>query len=442
MGAFRSVGDDLKFSQIVDKYTKHVTDDFGNNLSPVEYNLSDFYRGGRYILERKDTYTVFPDVPDDSPTKLQDNTLTATGAGSQFAYLLIMSNSTPEVGDIIRAYHKDTGEVLPDSDCPRIGSVLHHSVVQQQAVAAGLAVPLYESMTAKERGIFNTVYWIQTVMPETATIGNSKVTHKLQEGDKTGIVTDWKDRFGRCRLEVYRNDVSYRKDMNSGNSGKIVNPSSNIPVEIPNDEDGTEIKFSDFWGGVGAIDVQKVQTSWQSSWQTVKSAEVDSTRQTAKNTGYQTQYKKQIQTSKTQYWQQPYQQVYSQPYSYSTNVYRQSTTRKSTYTPGYQETRQVQLGPGVASNPFQYSYQGQRTFQGPPFQATKWAGTKQNQATRKATKQAFKTANSTKSWSWTKSWYKQTAKSTNVQTNFTEQFSENVQTSRQTSFNTKYTFWE
>jgi len=441
MGAFRSgKGDDLKFSQIVTAFTDHVKDGpavSDNNLVPSEYNLSDFYRGGRYILERKDTYTGFPDVPDSSKLKVVDADAGVSDTDATGYYLLVSTSSKPEPGDIVRHYDANGVEVADDR-CLTVYQVFHHADIEDQAVSIGIQVPKFESMSIQEKGVFNTAYWVE-LSSINGRIEYDDAFLKLQPGDKTGVVTEWKDRFSRCKLEFYRGDKAFKENMNSGSSGVIVNPSNNIPVEIPNDDDGTEIKFSDFWGGVGSVTVSSRQTSFNTSWNTTKSQNVASSRNTQRSTKKQTQYHGFVATSKVHNWQQSFQQVYSQPYTYYSYQSSQVTKRDYYQKPGIQQPAQSG-GPGFRSKPYQRSYQPTRVYQGQPYQVSTQKA-KLESSERKAYRTAYRPASSTKSWAWKKTWYKSTTKNTNVQTAISIQKSGQYNTERQTSRSTKLTFW-
>lgn len=429
MGKFKALGNNLKFSEIVNHFTEHLDND------PLEYNLSHYYRGGRYILERKDIYTAFFEIKDST-------SLSRASIPNPSGLYLISSSAKPRVGDKVQFTRFDTGEVFDEDACPEINVVYPHAFVAE-AAATVLGIPLYETMSAGELAVFSNAYWVGIGSPNPF-LSTNAYGFALQPGDKTGIVTKWEDKLGRCKVDIIRGDFSYRRNITGG---ELNNPSTSIPVEVPGDEEGTQIKFSDFAGGYGNIKETSKNTSFNTSVQTGYTVEVGGTRQTTFGTTKSTQYKEYVQTSKTHYWQTAYPgyrpEAYWQHYTYYVQI-SGTTVSGSTYQPSVQESRRAQNGLGPIGTPFRYSLvqggwrqsksvaTGQRSG---PFQG-------HHKLYRAIPEPQYLQTNSTKTWQWTKYYYKQTSKDTSWSTSTKVQQSLTKQTTWQTKRNTLYTFWD
>jgi hypothetical protein len=437
MGKFKNLGDNFKLSDIVAHYTAVAND------KPTIYNLSDFYKGGRYIIERKDSYACFPYIPDDTKSKRSIESLFETGLGTRNnnKYLKVRLNSIPKKDDIIQLYDLETEELLPTNLCPKFGT----TPARHRSFESLGATPKFSSMTDEERGVFNMVYYIaiQANAPSALTQAGydySKIGFILNAGDATGKVTSHKDRFNRCKTTVLRADNAYKNAMGF----LIDNPSSSIPVEIPEDDDGTEIKFSDFAGGYGRVR-ESVRTT---AVQRTRSTDIDgsrqttATRQTAKSTRKTrpVAYTKQVgkQTSYTTWYGVP---GTPQPYYFYYQV-SAGFTKQCTYTPATYQYKRPQCGGYPCGDTYEEVSPGfwtqTFTYQSASYEVGPLLG--QTNRTARGGRQTSKSTNSTKQLSRQSVYYQNTSKGTSWNT--TVGVVTASQTSWQSTRNTTAVFWD
>jgi len=407
MAKFKDSGKNLKFSDIVDHFTSHVSQD------PIEHKISEYYKGGRYIAEKKNQYHIYPDT---TVLNLQDY---------PFSILLITSNAVPQLGDKLRLFDA-SGNPLSLNDCPIIGQIWPY---QRQDIQNNLPAqyPKYSAMSAELKEIFNGAYFI-SFSNQSIGSANSTSHFKLNDGDKTGVVTEWADRLGRARALVVRAVGPYTDGVNNDNP-------SNIPVDISDDDEGTEIKFSDFYGGYAKVDLDERETSkttsrttsigktiefstnYTTSWQTATLVQSTVERQTSRNS---LRYAGSKQTSWSSFYGIPMQMP---PYQAQTIVI-----------PGGQQTRQAPYG----GNPYQHPVN-------PVRRSTTKPGYSFQQANMNQTSRSTNNPSLQIQTSWTTSYNSEVVAQTATTRQTTKQtsssFNSSWQTSWSTEFDTTFSFW-
>lgn len=450
MGKFKNVGDNFKLSDIVAHYTTVAND------KPSVYNLSDYYRGGRYIIERKDSYACFPYIPDDtkakrSITSLLDTPLNDSLIAGGIKYLKVRLNAKPKRLDRIQLYDLETEEPIPIEHCPTLrNSGNRHR--QMESTSAAHITPKFSKMSEEERGVFNMVYYLPIQDPPPVSLGQagydySNIGFILNAGDATGKVTSHKDRFNRCKTVIIRHENSYKDGTQSwlkNTASAQVNPSTEIPVEIPDDEDGTEIKFSDFAGGYAQIRESTRSTAVGKT----RSTDIDGTsqqsksRQTSKITRKTTSIAYTKQVSK----QTSYMTFYGvlgapQPYYYYYQV-AAGFTKQCTYTPAAYDYIRPQCGGDPCGETYEevtpgfwtqtYTYQSSSYEVGPLLAQTNYV--------YRGGHNTSHSTNSTKQLSRQSAYYQNTDKGTSWNT--TVGVVTASQTSWQSTRNTTRVFWD
>lgn len=411
MAKFKDSGKNLKFSDIVDHFTSHVSQD------PIEHKISEYYKGGRYIAEKKNQYHIYPDT---TVLNLQDY---------PFSILLITSNAVPQLGDKLRLFDA-SGNPLSLNDCPIIGQIWPY---QQQDIQNNLPVqyPKYSAMSAELKEIFNGAYFISFSNQSIGTV-NSTSNFKLNDGDKTGVVTEWADRLGRARAVVVRATGAYTDGVNNDNP-------SNIPVDISDDDEGTEIKFSDFYGGYAKVDLDERETSKTTSRTTNigKTIEFSTNYTTSWQTATLVQSTFERQTSRDEQKFAGYRQT-RRTTSYSQQISVAPYQAQTLYFPGGQETRQ--FGGGFGSP----GYPGQVTVQ-PVYKSTYKPGFSYIQQKSRQTSWQTNNPPAQVQTSWTTSFNLEVVAQTTTTRQTTKQtsssFNSSWQTSWSTEFDTTFSFW-
>lgn len=405
MAKFKDSGNNLKFSDIVDHFTSHVSQE------PIEHKISEYYKGGRYIAEKKNQYHIYPD------------TITLDFKDYPFQIMLVTSNAVPEVGDKVRTFDAN-GNARSLNDCPMIQQVLKYDslFIQSQLPSS---YPQYNSMSAELKETFNGAYFI-AFSNEAIGAPSSSSHFKLNDGDKTGVVTEWADRLGRARAVVVRATGPYTDGANNDNP-------SNIPVDISDDDEGTEIKFSDFYGGYAKVDLDQRETSkttsrttntgktiefstnYTTSWQTATLVEATFEKQTSRNTLY---YAGSRQTSWTT--------------SFGIPVQRPPYQAQTLYFPGGQETRQFNGWPG-------------QVYVNPIYKSTLKPGFSYQQANSRQTSRDTNNPSNQVQTSWTTSFNSEVVAQTTTTLQTSKQtsssFNSSWQTSWSTEFDTTFSFW-
>ena len=412
MAKFKDSGNNLKFSDIVDHFTSHVSQE------PIEHKISEYYKGGRYIAEKKNQYHIYPD------------TIAMSLKDYPFPILLVTSNAVPQIGDKVRLFDA-SGNPLSLTDCPIIGQIFKYEDPYLQQQLSGQAVigayPLWSNMSEELKETFNGAYFISFSNQQ---IGNNLATShfKLNTGDKTGVVTEWADRLGRARAVVVRATGPYTDGVNNDNP-------SNIPIDISDDDEGTEIKFSDFYGGYAKVDLDERETSKTTSRTTSEGKTIEfSTNYTTSwqtATLVQSTFEKQTSINCSRY-AGSYQTSWSSYYGIS--IQRPPYQAQTIIIPGGQQTRQA---PGGGS-PYQWPVSPVRrstTKQGYSFQQANM-----NQTSRNTNNPDIQVQTS-----WTTSFdsevVAQTATTRQTSKQTSSSFNSSWQTSWSTEFDTTFSFW-
>ena len=347
---------EYKFSDIVSHFTRHV------DLEPLEYNLSDFYKGGRYILQRRDQIDVYPDT---NYFSIYDSPF-----GPDGTYHLFRCNSPPKpydaqsygknaglkgatIGDKIKIYYQNGTEV-PESLWLTVNQVYKYNSPEIQTQIANYYKneDVVADLNASGKQEYTDVYVIQVALPPGKHSGNFDVGWKLNEEDEDGVANyDLKKRFSRAKT-IMKRDASNHFVKGGSN---LLNPSPSIPVDIPSDEDGVEISFKDFNDGYGQLESDRKNTKYKLSKFVQNYAQVSfqTTRDTNKNTNSTHVHEK----SSTKTWYNQYQKPAQwQKYQYYTLPYQKSATRRVQVRSGRRSEKSSQSGGGFGSWQFSYAF--------------------------------------------------------------------------------------
>jgi len=344
---------EYKFSDIVSHFTRHV------DLQPLEYNLSDFYKGGRYILERRDQIDVYPDTNYfsiyDSPFGVEGtfhlfrcNSPPRSKDGSSYGKNAGLKGAAK--GDKVKIYYQDGTEV-PESLWPTVSAVYKYNDPQIQVNVANLfpTEDIVADLNASGKQEYADVYVVQIALPQGKHSGNFDVGWKLNEEDEDGVANyDLKKRFSRAKTIMKRDATNH---FVKGGSN-LLNPSPNIPVDIPSDDDGVEISFKDFKDGYGQLESDRKNTRYKLSKFVQNYAQVSF--QTSRDTDYNTNSTHIHEKSSTKTWYNQYQKPAQwQKYQYYTLPYQKSATRRVQVRTGRRSAGSAQSG---FSGFFQFSY--------------------------------------------------------------------------------------
>jgi hypothetical protein len=409
----RGSTEETKFSDISDHFTKYVVAG-----QPVENKISDFYKGGRYIAERRDQINVYPD------TAVKDLKI----HNYEYSFFMIRTNGEPKVDDRIETFYSNGNKA---GNGLHVANVMHYSHPVIQADIATTGLPAWSGLDAAGKNYYGQVYWI-AVSNLGTTASNDIKDHywKLNAGDAAGDANlNPSLRFTRAKTKIIRNTQNVYVKAKRG-SDPTLNPSTNIPVEVVGKESGTEIKFSDFHNGYANIKQSSRNTTWETQRLTANLYNVEFTTTWTTANHHNTSYTTIIEKNSTKYWQQPYRVPVQQSYRQS---YQQPNEYKKQQSYTAQFGRQQSQGIGFYS----WTVDVEPTYARKQIDTTYYS-TQRKTAYRSAQGSRSKQLSSTKYWDVECTRSKLTSGETSYQTDRDTSGITRYDTSRTTSV----TFWD
>ena len=269
MTQFKKTGGQTAFSEITDHFSEGKT-----GQAPVQKVLSDFYSGGRYVLERRDRIQCFPD------SKKLSYSTDADKFFDTYYLMAARCNDLPDTGDLIGLYKADGSAYATDNHGVSNSNNLwiHGAIRYDEADAAGWLSKFpgswkpWNELTTSEKAYFGDVYFLLTENP---------IYLQFDADEVEGASAEEHLRFSRGKFEIFKNRTSEQSKA-AIHYTDLLNPST-IPVEDATDDEGTEIKFSDFHGGYRGLIRGDKETTYQTYRHTANetSTKAQTTRSTS-----------------------------------------------------------------------------------------------------------------------------------------------------------------